>query len=263
MGTGVLTLYERHVIIAVEVRKMPRSVRKKSKSGIYHIMLRGVNRQPIFVDDEDRSRFIQIVNEKKTSIDVYSYCLMDNHVHLLLKDENLAITMRSLCARYVLWFNKKHKRCGNLFQDRFMSEPVENDRYFLTVLRYIHQNPLKAEFCQKVEDYQWSSYNEYIDKPKIVNTRYVFRIISPEEFIKFNNANNRDVCLEMKNAPLSDEDARRIISEITGLNDLSDIQLMEKYERKKLLYRIKENDSLSIRQIARVTGLSRKTVEVS
>jgi REP element-mobilizing transposase RayT len=77
---------------------------------------------------------------------------MGNHVHILLKvgNEPLEQMMRRICGSYVYWYNKKYQRTGNLFQDRFKSETVENDNYFLIVLRYIHQNPLKAglKFCK-------------------------------------------------------------------------------------------------------------------
>jgi len=242
---------------------MPRSARKKSNSGIYHIVLRGINRQSIFEDDEDREKFILTIRENKNKTKVYGYCLMDNHVHLLLKDENLSITMRSICASYVFWYNKKYQRCGHLYQDRFMSEPVETDKYFLAVLRYIHQNPLKAGLIRKIDDYRWSSYREYVGKQEVVDTGYVFELMNQEEFIKFNKSTNSDICLEMRSAPLSDEDARKIIFEITGIGNISDLQMLDKDERNNCLRQIKETEGLSIRQIARVTGLSRKIVETA
>ena len=139
---------------------MPRAAREKSKSGVYHIMLRGINRQNIFEDDEDREKFIQTVNICiSKDIKIYAYCLMNNHVHIMIKDDHLDITMRKLCANYVYWYNKKYQRCGHLYQDRFKSEVVENDSYFITVLRYIHQNPIKAGLCKAIEEYRWTSYH--------------------------------------------------------------------------------------------------------
>ena len=114
-------------------------------------MLRGINRQNIFEDDEDREKFIQTLSQYSSEeVKIYAYCLMNNHVHLLLSDENLAITMRKICANYVYWFNRKYQRCGHLYQDRYKSEAIKNDSYFITVLRYIHQNPIKAGLCKKL-----------------------------------------------------------------------------------------------------------------
>ena len=127
---------------------MPRKARAKSKTGIYHIILRGINRQKIFNDNEDKKRLLETLlrYKEKSKYQIYAYCLMDNHIHLLLKEgeEPLAQIMRRIGGSYVYWYNHKYERVGNLFQDRFKSEVVEDDTYFLTVLRYIHQNPAKA-----------------------------------------------------------------------------------------------------------------------
>jgi putative transposase len=134
---------------------MPRNARKKSESAIYHIMLRGINKQTIFEDDEDKEKFIQT----SCGYNLYVYCLMSNHVHFLLKTnkEPLEKIMKRIGASYVYWYNWKYERIGHLFKDRFRSEPVEDDAYFLTVLRYIHQNPLKAGFVQDIAKYRYKS----------------------------------------------------------------------------------------------------------
>ena len=102
---------------------MPRSARKKGESGIYHITMRGINRQQIFIDDEDAERFLQVVRAAQTisGFTLYAYCLMGNHVHLVLKegDEPLEKIMKRIGVRYVYWYNWKYMRSGHLFQDRF------------------------------------------------------------------------------------------------------------------------------------------------
>ena len=131
---------------------MPRQPRRKSESGIYHIMLRGINQQTIFEDDADYRRFLDTLEKYKavSGYTVFAYCLMSNHVHLLLKvaDEDLDMIMKRIGGSYVFWYNWKYSRRGHLFQDRFKSEPVETDPYFLAVLRYIHQNPVKAKIVK-------------------------------------------------------------------------------------------------------------------
>lgn len=128
---------------------MPRKARIESKSGIYHIMLRGINRQQIFEDDEDFEKFLWVLKDVKqlSRFKLYGYCLMGNHIHLLLKPENepLELIFRRIGSKYVYWYNLKYQRTGHLFQDRFKSEPVENISGFFVVLRYIHQNPVKAK----------------------------------------------------------------------------------------------------------------------
>jgi len=125
---------------------MPRQARQKSESGIYHIMLRGINQQIIFEDEEDSEKFIETLKTYKaiSGYKIFAYCLMGNHCHLLLKveKEDLVLIFKRIAGSYVYWYNWKYYRRGHLFQDRFKSEPVEDDVYFLTVLRYIHQNPV-------------------------------------------------------------------------------------------------------------------------
>ncbi|ABR49994.1 transposase [Alkaliphilus metalliredigens QYMF] len=133
--------------------------------------------------------------------------------------EPLEQIMRRISGSYVYWYNKKYERVGTLFQDRFKSEPVETESYFLTVIRYIHQNPIKAGIIRNIKDYRWSSYREYSVTPKIIDKEYVLKIfakdndIAIELFIKFNKKNNNDECLEIKEKKknISDDELRQII----------------------------------------------------
>ncbi|MGV8147276.1 MAG: transposase [Alkaliphilus sp.] len=121
---------------------MPRQKRKISEIGIYHIMIRGINRQMIFEDDEDYCKFLEVLKttKEKSEFEIYGYCLMGNHVHLLLREgkESLSKVMQRICSCFVYWYNSKYDRYGHLFQERFKSEVVENEAYLITVLRYIH-----------------------------------------------------------------------------------------------------------------------------
>ena len=136
---------------------MPRQARKKSESGIYHVMLRGINQQQIFEEPEDFEKFLQILKDCKaiSGYKLFAYCLMGNHIHLLIKpeEESLEQAFKRIGGRFVYWYNVKYQRIGHLFQDRFRSEPVETDEYFMTVLRYIHQNPIKAGLCKVIDAY--------------------------------------------------------------------------------------------------------------
>ena len=154
-------------------------------------MLRGINKQTIFEDDEDNEKFLQVIKDCKATsgFELYGYCLMGNHAHLLLKEtpETLGQIVKRIASRYVWWFNWKYLRCGHLYQDRFKSEAVEDDPYFAVVLRYIHQNPMKAGICESIGDYKWSSYNEYIRKSRIIDCDLALGIIGKEDFGKFMN----------------------------------------------------------------------------
>lgn len=245
---------------------MPRQARRKSESGIYHIMLRGINQQQIFADEEDSLRFLETLSKYKEQCgyEIYAYCLMSNHVHILLKEgkENLTLVLKRIAGSYVYWYNWKYHRSGHLFQDRFKSEPVEDDAYFLTVIRYIHQNPVKAGICRNVDGYKFSSYNEYINNATFIDTNFCLGIIDKEQFIEFNNEFNDDVCLDISNNDfrLNDDEALKIILKTCRCKSVSDFQKFDKIKRNYYIGRFYQK-GLSIRQISRLTGLSRKVVE--
>ena len=130
-------------------------------------MLRGINQQQIFEDSEDCEKFVQILKDCKaiSEYKLFTYCLMGNHIHLLIQEgkEPIEQVMKRIATRFVYWYNIKYQRVGHLFQDRFKSEPVEDDAYFATVVRYIHQNPVKAGLCKKISDYPFSGYKAFFD----------------------------------------------------------------------------------------------------
>lgn len=250
---------------------MPRQARKMSASGIYHIMMRGINKQRIFKDQDDNTRFIQTLEQykDKSGYHIYAYCLMVNHVHLLLKvgEEPLEQVMRRICGSYVYWYNSKYQRIGNLFQDRFKSETVENDAYFLTVLRYIHQNPLKAGLVTSIEQYPWSSFGEYLNRPIVVDTDFALKMFDDnrekavKSLIEFCEVINENQCLEIEEKrQLPDAEAINIIKQVCKIENASDLQKFDKLTRNKRLRELKEEYRLSIRQIERLTGISRGVV---
>ena len=241
---------------------MARQARKKSKTGIYHVMLRGINQQQIFEDSEDFEKFLQILKDCKaiSGYKLFAYCLMGNHIHLLIQEDKEPIeqVMKRLATRFVYWYNIKYQRIGHLFQDRFKSEPVEDDSYFLTVIRYIHQNPIKAGLCKQLSDYKYSSYNEFIGLPYIVDCNFVFDIVDEKQFVDFQNQTTFEKCLDVADKPIirvTDEQAKRIISKISKCNNPTEFQALDIKTRDKCLKKFKEN-GLSIRQISRLTGVS-------
>lgn len=155
---------------------MARQARQLSASGIYHAVFRGVNKQEIFECVDDFQQFIGVLRKVTKPVEkpdgstdtppciLYAYCLMGNHVHLLLKEgsKSLDEVMKIISVRYVKYYNWKYGRCGHLLQDRFSSQPVDNLDYFVTLMRYIHQNPVKAGITEHVRDYRWSSWHEYL-----------------------------------------------------------------------------------------------------
>lgn len=141
---------------------MARKPRIIGASGVYHVILRGNDQQNLFYNDEDRIFFINRIRKysKELKIQLYAYCLMSNHVHILLGNGNLNMSkfVKKLTCSYVYRFNKIYNRTGHLFQGRYKSEPVDTTEYFKTVYRYILQNPQKANICC-FQKYKWSSFS--------------------------------------------------------------------------------------------------------
>jgi len=252
---------------------MPRRAREKSKTGIYHIMIRGANKQEIFHDDEDRLKFLEILDKVKkvSGIKVYGWCLMNNHVHLLLHEdcESISITLKRLGVRYVWYYNQKYKTTGHLFQDRFKSECVETDEYLLTVIRYIHHNPIKAQLVKKPEQWPWSSclgyYGYKVYQESLLDKELILKMFSGneheaiEKFMKFNEHESSDSCLDENNderTKLSDEEARLEILKVINETEMAQVKSLPKKERDVILRKIKRIKGITQRQAARILGIS-------
>lgn len=252
---------------------MPRKAREKSQSGIYHVILRGANRQEIFHEDEDSLRFLEIVekNAKISEIKVFGWCLMGNHVHLLLGEgiEELSVTMKRIGVSFAWYYNWKYGTTGHLFQDRFRSENVENDQYLLTVIRYIHQNPVKAGMVKRVEDWKWSSCHNYYGRtpyfPVLLERDLILSMFSTDRttaialFKEFNKIESTCNCIDdgqRSRSRMTDEDAKsKIIKQIAG-TEIALVKTLPKCQRDEVFRKVKEIEGVTHRQAARIFGVS-------
>ncbi len=145
---------------------MPRHYRLKGEYNTYHITQRGNEKKNIFLCDKDRARYLHTLccMKEKYNFILEAYCLMNNHVHLLVYDNGRDISqiIKSINISYVYYFNHTHERVGHLFQDRFGSEIIRDDKYLLSASAYIHNNPVKAGLVNKPEEYAWSSFKAFI-----------------------------------------------------------------------------------------------------
>ena len=244
---------------------MSRTSRQPSSSGIYHVILRGINQQQIFEDEEDKQKLLDCLQAYKDicGFQLHAYCIMGNHLHLLIEEgnEKLSQIIKRVATRFVYWYNLKYQRSGHLFQDRFMSEPVEDDAYFITVVRYIHLNPVKAGICPTPDGFKYSSYHAYVGKEcSLVDTDLVLSMMSKEEFLHYHSERSDDSCLEHQvPARISEADAIKMLKRISGYINASDIQKLEIPERDKVVRELKEA-GLSVRRISRLTGVSKTVV---
>lgn len=141
---------------------MARPLRLEFPGALYHVISRGNERAPIFVDDLDRSDFLNMLGSVilKETFRLHAYCLVGNHYHLLLETPAGQISrgMHYLNARYAQRFNRRHERCGHLFEGRFKAIIVERQLHLLELQRYIVLNPVRAGLVDRAEDWRWSSY---------------------------------------------------------------------------------------------------------
>lgn len=242
---------------------MSRQKRDRSSTGVYHIMLRGINRGDIFLEDDDKAVFLNILLQKKSKGEyaLHAYCLMDNHLHLLIeeKEDDIARIMKRIGITYVSYFNKKYQRIGPLFQDRYKSEKVENDGYLLTAMRYIHNNPVAAGLVKNQGAYKWSSYNEYLKQRKslmVADTALILGIFgsdvkyAQEGFLEFMKQKDDVRYLDDYNETDELEQGKRIWQKLS----------LEKIEGEIRLRELRERTGLSIRKLSMITGINKDKI---
>ena len=257
---------------------MARLSRLASYSGVYHVILRGVNRQDIFESDKDYLKFLSLMEREVFPVDengmrippllvIYAYCLMPNHVHLLVREQECGVSaaIKWISGTYAGYFNKKYEHVGHLFQDRFRSETVNDWDYFLTLMRYIHQNPVAGGLVREVEHYRWSSWREYdpemfCDVPMCA-TKSVYTKISFEALEELVDEplpkTQRILDFNCDTSIRVDDDViRDFLHDALGIRSISEIQQYPKERRNEVLKLLMEYGA-GERQITRVTGISR------
>jgi len=242
----------------------------KSETGLYHIIFRGINKQNIFEEENDYQKLKRLLSTIKQELDfkLYAYIFMSNHVHLLFQEKEAGdstTAMHKLLTIYAGWYNKKYSRSGSLFGNRFASKPVDEEEYLLALVRYIHQNPIRAGVVSKLNDFKWSSYHDYHNGAKyptvLTDTDFLLGYLSAskETAIQvFTNLHHEMINEKYEigySRRLTDEEVRTSIVAIIDGKEPHTISSLPKYERNSILRRLKEN--FSIRQIERATGISR------
>ncbi len=243
---------------------MPRTARIVGNSGFYHIVSRGNGKQILFEEDADYLFFLKLLKKTRQEEDfsILAYCLMENHFHLLLKiGTDMGRIMKRICTTYALYFNEKYEHVGHLFQGRYKSVPVESDAALMSVVRYIHNNPVKAGICM-ADQYRWSSWRSYIRGNGIAETDLVLGLAGGTDGFRAMSMQEDDSeHLEFRERRrLSDRAAREIIRNKLNLESGIQIKAMNRNSRDPAIRRLKQ-EGLSVRQIERLTGINRGTVQ--
>lgn len=216
---------------------MSRRPRESSPLNLYHICDRGVERRVIFDDDEDRRQFVFFLKRvfERAEGELLAWCLMSNHVHLVVKMELLELskTMRDLMRNYAIFYNERHGRTGYLFEGRFRSQAIDTEDYLLAAIRYVHQNPLKAGMTRTCL-YPWSSYLEYLGEPKFTSTDLVLGILGGKEgFLSLHDETAEDPqFLDFDNGwPMSEDEAWEVACRVIGSERAKSLDALELKDR--------------------------------
>jgi REP element-mobilizing transposase RayT len=237
-----------------------------------------MNHCNLFEEENDYIKIMDILSALKEEIafEIIAYCFMSNHVHLLVKEKDMGdiITiMRRLLTKYAGWFNRKYQRSGSLIANRYKSECVETDEYLFVLVRYIHQNPLKAKMATSFANHKWSSYFEYAANrafPCIADKQLLLNQFSEkgakqaiQAFVHFHHeAESAAEHEPTDRRRRTSEEVRQILINELGGTEPNNIAGLSKSERNDKLRRFREL-GLSIRQIERATGISRGVIAKS
>ena len=242
---------------------MPRTTRKYSESGFMHLTVKGNGNQIIFEEKSDYIYFLHLLKRysAETKIAICAYCLMENHVHLLIcdKEKNMPLFMQKLCGTYTYYFNRKYQHIGHLFRGRYFSRAIDDEDYLLTVFRYILNNPREAGF-ENAADYEWSSYNRYGNPNSFVDTSAFMELLGGwNEYAEFIAARYEDEP-ELITFKHDDEWAKQIIRESLNVDSGTILQSYD-FERRNAALRSLREKGLSVRQIERLTGINRNSIQ--
>lgn len=242
--------------------------RNTLSSDFVHVTARGIGRRTIFEDVIDKRRFLDTlrIKLKDSNAAVLAWCLMGNHIHLLIRSyqKELSMLMQRTCISYAQFFNGRHGHVGKVFQNRFSSTPITTDEHLIDAIRYIHFNALDLGLSHP-HDYRWSSYCEIAGENSpwegegLCERELTLSLFgSREAFIHSHEAARETVGMEwiIHKPRMSDDEAVGIAERLYGKNFSDKLASMEKDRRNIELRKLKEF-GLSIRQIERLTGIGR------
>ena len=243
---------------------MPRSARRSSETGYLHVITRGIGRQLLFEDAHDYNYYVWLLEKysERTGVAVCAYCLMQNHVHLLLCDKEGAAAdfMKRIGVSYSYYFNHRYERTGHLFQDRYKSEPIKDDSQLLSAFKYILRNPQQAGVCS-AEDYPWSSYKLYGKASSFVDTTLLCGMLgSFNNYARFIAEGGAAPMQEYEPVRVGESRAESILAEVLGTTNGTVLQTYDKARRNEAISKLRKA-GLSIRQIERYTGVSRGVIQ--
>ena len=245
---------------------MPRLNRSVYNGIICHHMVQGINRENIFGTKKEKEKYIKLVKQYYISfkIDIIAYCIMNNHAHFLLYSENISnisLFMKQVNLNYAIYYNKKKKRVGYVFRNRFQTKPILSQEQLYLCINYIHKNPVKAKIVEEEKEYKYSSYKDYLNESEFLNQK-IFKSIFPENIkyinlLKLIDNKGMDFKETKKNSSI-EEILRGFLKDET--NEIGYLQKDKIFIQKFIKYLIQNKYQFSKKELAEFFNISIATL---
>ena len=243
---------------------MPRKNRNLLGEILCHHMVQGINREYIFQTNEEKKRYFELLKKYHAQFKIYiiAYCIMDNHAHLLIYSENIrniSNFMKQVNSIYAMYYNKRKHRVGYVYRNRFESVPIMTKEQMYTCIKYIHMNPVKAGIVENENQYQYSSYNDYLSQTGFMNDKILkFVFNSSENYIEtFQKIEYKELNLDKEDLQVEKLFENFLREEgVTFLEVKKSKVLIQKF----INYLISNQYKISKTEIAKVLQISRATL---
>lgn len=254
---------------------MPRAARNYLNSNFFHVIVQGIKKDYIFNKSIYIEKYLHLLREKFSSYStrIIAYCIMNNHTHILIYSPNieeLSSLMRAINTSYALYYNKQENRVGYVFRNRFVSEPIFNEKYLLNCIAYIHNNPVKAKMVNLPSQYKYSSYNDYLNKTGFIDDKVLQLVFGSSkdylsQFLVIHNSNK----IDFKEYIEDSIDYQIVIQEYLNnpnysLNDIIQNKNWKSKENQKflvnLIIELKEKCGLPLSSISQILKINRHTL---
>ena len=265
-----LVLFFNSIKIPIGDLNMPRKPRSLQKGNFFHVIAQGYEKKSIFSKDQFKSEYLKLMLREKSKFDIklLTYCIMDNHVHILLyceRTDEMSKYMKSVNTQYAIYYNKMQNRVGYVFRDRFLSEPIQSKNHLYSCVAYIHYNPVVAGIIRKPEDYYYSSYNDFLSKSGIADDNTIEKLFGGTDgyfelfhFIHLEAGKGFDLKPDTPRVTLKKAEA--IISQLLRKLSISELK-NENYEVQKRCFKRLLQEGVTIYHIEKILKVDHRKVK--
>lgn len=244
---------------------MPRMARRDLATSFFHVMVQGIKKEYIFNREEEKEKYLHILNKykDKCNVELLCYCIMDNHAHLLLyteKIEDMSKFMHFINSSYSVYYNKRNSRVGYVFRDRYKSEPIYKESYVFKCINYIHLNPVKAGIVKDAKEYVYSSCEQYLNNEGIAKNRILKDVLGIDDYSEiFNIITPNRYFLDIN---IDEEEKIKFLVEEyqkeknTNLNSIKENKLLTK----ELILFLHDENNIKYTDITRVLKISKTKI---